>query len=128
MPRLLWYHGRAPDPHLDPSYWPGLSREIMGRKDPWWKHPPEDHAHGCPGAWIRSEFAVSFAEYTRHRTDDGARVPNFALDRCGDWLIEDAVMYFERQEERRIAHHEIIRHRATEAKRKAAQSKPRGAR
>lgn len=95
----------------------------MGSKDPWWRHPPEDHAEGCPGSWMRSMFAVSFSKYYRHRADGGVRVSNLALDDCDDWLVRDAVMYFEREEERRIAHHEKIRFDAIEAKRKAAKQK-----
>lgn len=120
MPRLLHYHGRSPDPHLDPDYWPGIATARLGAKEPWWKTPPEDYADGCPGSWIQSQFAQSFSTYYRHRTDDGGRVPNLELQRADDWLIDVAVMYFERQEERRIAHHEKIRHAAAEARRKAA--------
>lgn len=120
LPRVLHYHGRAADPELDVNYWPGLARMRLGDKEPWWRRPPEDHAEGCPGSWIHSPFAFSFGRYYRHRTESGGRVSNPLLDRADDWLLDEAVMYYERHEERRIAHHERIRFEAMEVRRQAA--------
>jgi hypothetical protein len=42
----------------------------------------------------------SLNRYYRHRTDDGARVPNPFFDRCDDWLVHSAILYLELEEER----------------------------
>lgn len=65
-----------------------------------WKRPPEAPGDGCPGGWYRSPFAASVLRYVRTRTEGGARVPNPLLDRADDPLIEAAVLYFEREQER----------------------------
>lgn len=59
--------------------------------------PPE---HGCPGGYQRSPFVWSIDRYYRRRIEGGARVPNPHLDRCDDFLVLDAVLYLEAEEER----------------------------
>lgn len=59
--------------------------------------PPE---HGCPGGYQRSPLVWSIDRYYRRRIDGGGRVANPHLDRCDDWLVLDAVLYLEAEEER----------------------------
>jgi hypothetical protein len=59
--------------------------------------PVED---GCPGGYQRSAFVWSIDRYYRRRDDHGGRISNPHLDRCDDFLVLDAVMYAEDEEER----------------------------
>ena len=77
----------------------GRDREPGGRK-----YPPEDPAEGCPGGWRASIFNMSIDPYIRLRTDTGGRVPNRRLDECDDPLVWEWINYYERQQERCIAH------------------------
>jgi hypothetical protein len=59
--------------------------------------PVED---GCPGGYQRSALVWSIERYYRRRDDHGGRVANPHLDRCDDFLVVDAVLYSESEEER----------------------------
>lgn len=56
--------------------------------------------HGCPGGYQRAWFVWSLDRYMRRRTAQGDRVSNPHLDRSTDFLVVDAVLYMEREEER----------------------------
>jgi hypothetical protein len=88
--------------------------------------PPEN---GCPGAWYRSPFIDSLWPFMRRRTKGGGRVPNPKFD-SADWFVQEAVAYYEQEEERCIAYiREIEATRAQAAKAKTEpEPPPRGAR
>jgi hypothetical protein len=81
--------------------------------------PLEDPSWGCPAAWYRTRYIDSFDRYTRRRTDDGGRVPNPRFD-SADWQIQDAVLLYEREQERALVHVEQISLDRAAARRKAA--------
>jgi len=63
------------------------------------KAAPEDPEDGCPGSWVRSRFAKSFARYQRARAEGGMRVQNPLITPDTDDLILEALRYFEREHE-----------------------------
>lgn len=89
---------------------PGLVELEGVRVNP--KYPPEDPDEGCPGGWRLSPYTSSIAPYLRSRADGGARVPNPLLDRCDDDTIIQAVLYYEREHERCIAHTMTVEEKA----------------
>jgi hypothetical protein len=60
----------------------------------------EPVADGCPGGYQRSVLVGSIDRYYRRRDDHGGRVANPHLDRIDDFLVLDAVLYREAEEER----------------------------
>lgn len=65
-----------------------------------WSEPREDiEREGCPGAWYRTPFIESLMRFYRRRDDHGGRVANPALDRCGDWLVHEAILELEHWED-----------------------------
>jgi len=93
-------------------YWMGRPAALSERKNPpppgmlsdWWEHPPEPLADGCPAGWIISPFAESVLSYVRRRTDGGGRVDNPKFSALADRVAQEAVAYYESQQERLIAH------------------------
>lgn len=59
--------------------------------------PPED---GCPGGYQRSGLVCSLDRFFRQRDDHGGRISNPHLDRCDDFLVVDAVLFTEAEENR----------------------------
>lgn len=111
------YRGRYPDRSV---------REVLGYPVgpdgiPY-ERLPEDPADGCPGAWYRTPFIDSVDPYARRRTRDGGRVRNPRFDGA-DWLIQEAVLYLEDEEERAIAYAEKVQADRIEALRKAEERK-----
>lgn len=84
------------------------------------RYPTEDPEGGCPAGWRRSAYVQSVAPYFRMRAAGGVRVSNPLLDRCDDPAILAAVLMFEQQQERCIAHTEEVE--ATERARRAEQA------
>lgn len=93
------YMGRHPDRSLAKTY--ELGREVN------WERPLEASCDGCPGAWYRTPFVDDLAPYLRRRSEGGARVPNPRFDGA-DWLVQDAVMCYEDEEERLIAYRDKL--------------------
>lgn len=59
----------------------------------------EDAADGCPGGDQRSFFVQSLLAFGyRRRDQQGNRVSNVMLERCGDELVLEAMAYFEAEE------------------------------
>jgi len=52
----------------------------------------ESNCDGCPGAWYRTVFALSFERYRRG--------PNGAVRTSDDRLIADAIQYYESEQNR----------------------------
>lgn len=77
------------------------------------RHPVDDHADGCPGAWYRSAFVDSLARYERILTDHGF-TSNVFLDRCDDRLVLEAIQYLEVERVRARAHWQDVRRKAAE--------------
>ena len=98
--RLTGYMGRPAYEVEDMSTWRVNGATVPISPD----RPPEDPADGCPGGWVRSPFALSVLRYTRTRADGGIRNQNHLLDRADDRLIEEAVLYYEREQDRVFAH------------------------
>lgn len=55
--------------------------------------------HGCPGGYQRAPMFGSIDRYIRRRDSNGGRVANPHLDRCDDFLVLDAVLYYEAEQE-----------------------------
>jgi len=110
------YMGRRPDRSLAGTK--NLGRDVL------WEQPLEPECDGCPGGWYRTAFVDSLDPYFRRRTGEGARVPNPRFD-SADWLVQDAVMYFEEEQERLIAYRDMLaeKHRERETE-KAMQQRP----
>jgi len=90
------------------------------------EHPPEPAADGCPGAWYRTETALSIEPYLRPRIGSadapGGWVPRPLYDQA-PWQVQAAVHIFERERDRALAHWADERERRARAAReiKAAQ-------
>jgi hypothetical protein len=90
------------------------------------EHPPEPAAEGCPGAWYRTETALSIEPYLRPRIGSadapGGWVPRPLYDQA-PWQVQAAVHIFERERDRCLAHWADERERRARAARevKAAQ-------
>ena len=93
------YMGRHPDRSLHGKL--ELGREVN------WERPLEASCDGCPGSWYRTPFVDDIAPYLRRRSEGGARVPNPRFDQA-DWLVQDAAMYYEEEEERLIAYRDKL--------------------
>jgi hypothetical protein len=86
------YLGRYPDPDLKGEKYLGCS-VLPGA-------PFEDPDDGCPGGWYRSPLVASILPFVRRRIPpDGHRVPNPLFDRAHR-LIQEAVLYYELEQER----------------------------
>lgn len=101
------YHGRLPDPRLEGVVIAGLAQSPT---EPW-----EDPRDGCPGGWYRSPYVDSVAPYTRRRTETGGRVQNPRFD-SAPWQVQDAVLYYEREQERWFAYRDRVNQRRREAR------------
>lgn len=58
----------------------------------------ESWDHGCPASFYHTPFIWSIIPYLRERTEHGARNANPFFDRCDDWLVIDAVLYWETEQ------------------------------
>lgn len=90
--RLRFYVGRYPDRELGED----------------WERPKESDDSGCPGGYQRSPLLWGLARYLRHRAEGGQRVTNPLFDRLEDELVIEAVLHFEREQERCIAETERV--------------------
>lgn len=61
--------------------------------------PCESNDDGCPGGWYRCDFFYSVARYLRP-VAEGVYSPNLLLQRCDDPLVNEAVTYFEHEQQR----------------------------
>lgn len=91
--RVSFYMGRHPDPDLDGH------PDNLGT----WEKPTEAPDSGCPGGYQRCRFVLALARFYRRRDEHGGRVVNPLFDRCDDWLVMQAVLYREQEEEACIA-------------------------
>lgn len=89
--KLLHYHGRPRDPDA----------ELLGGS---WEQPHEPVEDGCPGGYQLAPMVWDLHRYIRRRTKDGDRVQNPHFDRLEDDIVTDAVLYFEAEEDRAMAH------------------------
>ena len=110
---------------LPPVEWdidPILLSRYVGRRSEF-KHdePGEDIEEGCPGGWRYARFGHSVVPNARRRTETGDRVHLPLYDRwCAkDLVMEQAINYFESEQERCIAH--INSKRAEKMREEAAQ-------
>lgn len=69
------------------------------------EHPPESHDEGCPGAWYRCAFVLSLHKYERLLTKSGFS-ENLLSSQSTDWLLLEALAYYEREKLAARAYHE----------------------
>lgn len=114
------YRGRYPDRSVRTIFGHPVSQ--TGHNGISIERLPEDPADGCPGAWYRTPLIDCVDAYARRRTRDGGRVTNPRFD-AADWLIQEAVLYLEDEEERAIAYAEKVQADRIEALRKIEEAK-----
>lgn len=114
-----YYRGRLPDRRL-------IGTSIFGVPitEQNYRKPPEDPAIGCPRAHYSTAFIDDVDAHLRRRTRDGGRVPNPRFDQA-DWLMQSAVLYFEGEQERYVAHVEDVQRKRIETERAKPPTTPR---
>jgi hypothetical protein len=111
------YMGRYPDPSLAGTEVLGIPQRPGSPFE-----PPEN---GCPGAWYRSPFIDSLWPFMRRRIPGGGREDNPRFKRA-HWLIQDAVMHYEIEEERAIRYLEEIAETRARKPTEPTPAQPRG--
>jgi hypothetical protein len=81
----------------------GTDRSLIGQGRQDWEHPIEEASDGCPGGDQVGGLVVSLWRFYRPATEGGGRVKNLALERYGDDLVVEAILYVELHESRRDA-------------------------
>ena len=114
IPSVKWDDDKSwqPTPYMGRH-----SLTILQEKDTYqnhrvnWQIPPEDRQDGCPAGWYRCLFVITLHKYIRKRSSGGQRNTNPNFDRA-DQFIQNAVLYYESQQDAFYAYWEDAVHNA----------------